>query len=219
MTFLGVDLGWQGRPSGVSRLQPYEAMRLDHHDDVLDWIRRRSAEGGAVVAVDAPLVIPNASGMRPVEKEMHREFGRFHAGCYPAHLGMPFAAGVTRFSHTLGEMGFDHLGRDFRGQLEVHPHAATVQLFGLDRIIKYKRGPVSERRAGLQRLRELVATLIPGDLPHVPEGGKALKEAEDMIDASLCAYLAWNWWRYGESRNRVFGNTTEGYIVVPNRAS
>jgi predicted RNase H-like nuclease len=219
MTFLGVDLGWHGRPSGVARLMPFRTGRLATHAEVLEWIDQQAGTGPAVVAVDAPLVIPNKAGMRPAEKAMHRAFGRYHAGCYPSHQGMPFAENVRLFSHSLLDRGFAHLGREPRGQIEVHPHAASVQLFRLDRIIKYKRGTVAERRMGLERFRGLLEGLLREPLPAVPSRGSSLKAVEDMLDASLCAYLAWNWWHSGEAGNQVFGDAEQGYIVVPNRAS
>ena len=37
------------------------------------------------VAIDAPLVVPNATGQRPVDRLVTRQYGRFHAGAYPAN--------------------------------------------------------------------------------------------------------------------------------------
>ena len=52
----------------------------------------------AVAAVDAPLVIPNQTGIRPAERDLNRDFRRFHAGCHAANLGRPFAEKVLSFS-------------------------------------------------------------------------------------------------------------------------
>lgn len=233
-TFVGVDLGWYGKPSGLASIEYdgaglrfRDSLRLTAHDDILDWIGRETGSGTAVVAVDAPLVIPNDSGIRLGERELNREFQRFHAGCHPANLGRPFAQHVTEFSRKLEEMGFIHgpsmqARQPGRFQIEVHPHAAAVKLFGLDRIVKYKRGRRAERAAELNRLRTLLADrLAESDprvaltLPPVPATGNT-KDAEDRIDAVLCAYIAAYWWHWGTERNSVFGNACEGYIVVPN---
>jgi predicted RNase H-like nuclease len=104
-----------------------------------------------------------------------------------------------------------------------------VRLFGLDRIIRYKKGRAAEKRAGLAILRGHLRTLADGSrglvgsptltemLDRDPKelAGKALKRYEDTLDAIFCAYLAWHCWRWGEERNEIFGTMAEGYIVVP----
>jgi predicted RNase H-like nuclease len=103
----------------------------------------------------------------------------------------------------------------------VHPHAATVNLFGLDRIVKYKRGTRRQRARELRRLRTLALSRLPAldpalqvCLPPVPRTGK-LKTVEDKIDAVMCAYIGAHWWHWGTQRNRLYGNEQTGYIVVP----
>src|SRR5262249_29242618 len=91
--FIGVDLGWYGKPSGLAslewrgrRLVKHNIARLEKVDEILDWIDSE-AGSNAVVGVDAPLVIPNQTGIRPAERELNRDFRRFHAGCHAANLG------------------------------------------------------------------------------------------------------------------------------------
>jgi predicted RNase H-like nuclease len=136
----------------------------------------------------------------------------------------------------LAKLGFRH---DFevgqakqqsgRWVFEVYPHPATVRLFSLDRIIKYKKGPPAQRRLGLRRLRDHLRQLANGSQGLSPsavleelldrdlEGlrGAQLKHYEDFLDAVFCAYLAWHCWRWGAERNEMFGTLTDGYIVVP----
>ena len=231
--FLGVDLGWYGKPTGLASigledgvLQLRTIARLESTGEIVDWIREEAGSGSAVVAVDAPLVIRNASGIRVAESELNRDYRRFHAGCHAANLGRPFARNVIAFSLALEELGFAngpgmvarHAGRF---QIEVHPHAASVSLFGLSRIVKYKRGTRAQRAAGLRHLRRLMLSLLPSldpplqfRLPGVPVKGP-LKPVEDRIDAMFCAYLAAYWWHWGLKRNRVYGSSDGGYIVVP----
>jgi len=55
--------------------------------------------------------------------------------------------------------------------LEVYPHAALVALFDLSTIIKYKKGNVAQKRAGLRELQGRIADLsthVP-PLPHTVE--------------------------------------------------
>ncbi|MBM3735235.1 MAG: DUF429 domain-containing protein [Acidobacteria bacterium] len=235
--FLGVDLGWHGKPTGLASLKRSGAalilrgvQRVEPVSEILAWIESETADGTAVVGVDAPLVIPNATGTRLAERELNRDFRRFHAGCHPANLGRPFAAHVTGFSRALETLGFAHgaaMSRQQPGrfQIEVHPHASSVVLFGLGRIVKYKRGLRATRAGELTRLRRLLLERLPDldppltpKLPPVPRRGP-LKPAEDQIDAVLCAYTAAYWWWWGTSRNRVYGSGAEGYIVVPQALS
>ena len=181
-------------------------------------------------AVDAPLVIRNQSSIRPAERELNADFRRFHAGCHAANLGRPFAQNVISFSRRLEALGFSHGAsmtphQEGRFQIEVHPHAATVSLFGLDRIVKYKRGTRAQRAQELRRLRKLAMSHLPrldpslsALLPSVPTTGN-LKPTEDKIDAVLCAYIAAHWWVWTRRRNSLYGDQDNGYIVVPQRAA
>jgi hypothetical protein len=103
-----------------------------------------------------------------------------------------------------------------RFQFEVHPHAACVQFFQLDQIVKYKKGSIGERRKELARYRELLSTRFDLNLPDIPLTGSSMKELEDQMDAVLCAQIAAHYWRYGTKRSTVYGSEAEGYIVVPN---
>jgi predicted RNase H-like nuclease len=237
-TFIGVDLGWYGKPSGLASidvddrgsLRLRDIARLEGVEEILDWIQAEVGIGQAVVAVDAPLIIRNQTGIRPAERDMNRDFRRFHAGCHAANLGRPFACNVLCFSKRLQTLGFKHGAviepqQDGRFQIEVHPHAASVNLFGLDRIVKYKRGKRAERARELRRLRTLMLSRLPEldpvlsmQLPAVPRTG-SIKPAEDRIDAVLCAYIAAHWWLWGAQRNRVYGDAEDGYIVVPERST
>ena len=232
-TFIGVDLGWYGKPSGLAsirlegpELHLQKVARLEAADEIVGWIETEVGSGSAVVGIDAPLVIRNETGIRPAERDLNRDFRRFHAGCHAANLGRPFARYVTAFGRLLELLGYAH-GASLkprqagRFQIEVHPHAATVSLFHLDRIVKYKRGRRDDRARELRRLRGLMLSRLPAadpalslQLPSVPRTGNT-KPVEDQIDAVMCAYIAAHYWRWGARRNTVYGSEAEGYIVVP----
>lgn len=236
MRFLGIDLGWQTGPTGVCCLQmsldTVSLSTLDHlatHADVLTWITHQAAATvPAMVAVDAPTVIPNPTGMRQPDRLAHRYFGKYHAGCYPANQASAFAPKLLAFSQALTDQGFSHaptlepqqLGRY---QIEFFPHPAMVHLFGLTRILKYKKGRIAQRRQELERLRSLLRLHLPNHtprlmlehLPSIPKGGAALKAVEDQLDSIVCAYGAAHWWYWGHQRNQVLGDLESGYIVVP----
>lgn len=239
MKCLGIDLGWSSGASGLcclgwqnGNLKLLDLQCVLEVDDILTWVDVHApALEPAIVAVDAPTLIPNTSGMRVPDRLAHKYFGRYHAGCYPANLGRPFAARTVGFGLSLEARGFKHADnitaqQPGRYQIESFPHAAMVHLFQLNRILKYKKGLLVERQSGLAQLRQCIIHHLPllepgldlaADLlPEIPKTGAALKAVEDQLDSLICAYIAAHWWYWGLTRNWVLGDRQSGYIVVPN---
>ena len=101
ISFIGLDMAWRidGNHSGIA------VMEGDAHQvclaaisrdvtsmaGVVDFVAAHS-QSDAVVAIDAPLVIKNATGQRDCERLITSHFGRFHARCHPSNLGHPHTA-------------------------------------------------------------------------------------------------------------------------------
>ena len=242
MKFIGIDLGWKSQPSGLCCLELVDGKlhllaldRIDAIADVLFWVDNCLQPGdSAIAAVDAPTIIPNPTGSREPDKLTHKHFGRYHAGCYPANLGLAFAKRTVGFGIELENRGFSHapeitpqkLGRY---QVEVFPHPAIVELFNLPLILKYKKGRLLERRLELIKLHKYIVEVLPTFKPalnlnshpvifaEIPTTGKALKVLEDKLDSLICAYVGAYWWYWGLERNIVLGDRATGYIVIPKR--
>lgn len=136
-----------------------------------------------------------------------------------------------RLTDALKQLQFEHdfaidnaRHRAGRWMFETYPHPSMVRLFGLDRIIRYKKGTVAQKREGLRSLQSYLGRLkalaktagLAALLNHdvaMPRG-RSLKHYEDQLDALFCAYLAWHCWRWGREKNDVFGSLADGYIVV-----
>lgn len=241
MKFIGVDLGWQSGASGLcclnwqnNCLEILDLTTKLEIDSILAWLDRFvSSRESAIIAVDAPTLIPNQTGMRLPDKLTHKYFGRYHAGCYPANLSRPFATRTVNFGLSLEQKGFLHAPeikpqQPGRYQIEVFPHTATINLFNLDRILKYKKGKLSDRATELIKLRNYLLTFLPSLTPTLNQNslsimpiipsktrGKELKSIEDKLDSLLCAYTAAYWWYWGKERNWVLGDINTGYIIVP----
>lgn len=235
--YVGIDLAWGGRnPSGLAVLcwQDYllrevvPAQLLHTDDEICRAIAEHDTGDTLVIAIDAPLVVPNLTGERPVEGEMRRRFARFHAACHPANrrlLGDPPRG--ERLCALLAEqlniqvVPAPPQREPCRIAFEVYPHAAMVRLFGLPRILEYKARPgrsLSYRRQQMQRYTDLLGCLPepslypPEWLSDVPEATTELKRFEDRVDALFCAWLAARaWWRGGE----VVGEAPTGTIWLP----
>lgn len=240
MKFIGIDLGWRSQPSGLcclewidGQLQLLDLDRKDAIADILIWIDQSvQADEPAIIAVDAPTLIPNATGSRLPDKLSHKYFGKYHAGCYPANQNLPFAERTINFGLELESRGFAHAPtiepqKLSRYQIEVFPHPAIVNLFNLERILKYKKGRLNERRLELIKLQNYLLNILPSFCPalrlcgsfpsEIPTTGAALKATEDKLDSLICAYVAAYWWYWGEQRNLVLGDRTTGYIIIPQR--
>lgn len=239
MYFVGVDLAWGDRnPTGVAAVDASGALRhvgvAGDDDDVLAQLRP-FVGGACVVAVDAPLVVLNASGNRPCEAALNRDFRRFDAGAHPANTGLAWFADGGRGARLCRALDLDldpHTPARRRA-LEVYPHAASVALFGLPKTLKYKQKPgrdVTVLRSELLLLIgfiEDLRTATPAlDVATCPRWGELqdavaqatrksqLRRAEDPIDAVLCAYIA----RYAHERPQdvtVYGEAAGGCIVTP----
>ena len=216
---------------------PSHPLRPVGHSNVLKSLDEIVASNeAALVAVDAPLVIPNQRGPRICDALIDDEYEAKHAGCYPMNLGSQFAANLLSFSDKLVERGFKHgcntparqVGRQL---IEVYPHPAVVELFALTSILRYKEKAGRTPEFRVSELSKLCSLLLglgdfepalklhARDLPKIPSGAwltnRNLKLVEDMLDGIVCAYVAAHWWFWGSERNTVFGSELDGYIIVP----
>lgn len=248
MKFIGVDLGWLSSPTGLcclvwetDQLKILDFDSQQELEEICAWIEQWvKADENALIAVDAPTLIPNITGMRLPDRLTHKYFGRYHAGCYPANLGKAFAQRTVKFGLELENLGFSHaptitpqqLGRY---QIEVFPHPATINLFNLQRILKYKKGKLAHRKSELDQLRRHIYEILPKRTSSLridaeksfssqtnpltcnlaPLKGLTLKAVEDQLDSLICAYVGAHWWYWGLQRNWVLGGIDTGYIVVP----
>ncbi len=223
---------------------------LSSDRDVLDFVGEAIPPGASgLVAIDAPLAVPNDEGSRPCDRELASVFRRFHAGPYPANRRNLARYGGLRgeaIAQQLADLGFAHNPcidslLESRKVIEVFPDPATVSLFNLDRVLKYKnrRGrDYALRWRDLSRLRDGLVDLAESDprlrLPANIAGmqirgcrGKALKQIEDLLDAIVCAFSALYAWSHGPRGYAVFGrgsledapplagSNSRGHILVP----
>ncbi len=241
MRFIGVDLAWGGRnPSGLAVLDASGNVvaegQATRDRDVAAFVAAHDGDG-AVLGLDAPLVVRNPAGTRPCESELQRRYGGRHAGPYSTNLAR--LGGRVRARELVARLPRPYLTvpRDpCRGRgwwaVEVFPHPALVALGGLRRALRYKKGPVEVRVAGLRQLHAVLAGLeaatpplrlspdgrLQGELSRLDSlRGRARKGFEDLADAHVCAYVGLWWWWHGRSSTLVAGDDEHGAILVPIR--
>lgn len=235
-THVGIDLAWGATArTGVAAVDASGRLLRSATvvtDEELDaWLAGLDGPLG-VVAVDAPLEVPNETGARGCERELTSAYGRYGCGCHVANRSRPW------FDPPRGEVlarrhgwSLDPTADGAAGTraVEVYPHAALIGLFGLGRVLPYK----AKARRDLAT-RQQAFTRLVGLLEQVPELGLAghpdwdeqvaavrsatrpvdLERLEDRLDAVLCAHLAWRWaTRPGDLH--VYGRPGEGAVVAP----
>jgi predicted RNase H-like nuclease len=240
MRFVGVDLAWGGRrPSGLAALDPggmVVGQGWATTDEEIAGFLALHDQGGAVLALDAPLVVANPAGTRRgCEAELQRRYGRVGAGPYPTNLGL--LGGRVRAMELLRRSARPYVTvpRDpGRGTgwwaVEVFPAPALVELGGLGRAVRYKKGPPEARRAGLRAVAAVLGGLagatpplrldragaLARELGRLDElRGAGLKAVEDLADAHVCAYVGLWWWTHGPAATLVAGDDASGAILVP----
>ena len=250
MRIVGIDLAWgERKPDGIAAIEVggrfgpilFSTTSVQGDGALLAMIQELAGRGPCLLAIDGPIICPNRDGMRPVDRFTHVLFGRRHAGCHPANATKCPRPG--RIARRLQALGFSPAfaldrprrqkeidGRPLRRQIEVYPHPATLRLFSLDRILKYKKGPAMVRRRELARLQVLLLRLLSRLDPPVKLGeeaerlfridprslqGSAHKEHEDRLDAMICALVGLHHWWHGGRRSQILGDLKTGYIVLP----
>lgn len=244
MRFVGLDLAWSPRnPSGGIVLSAKGCVlaatsALGSDDQILSFITEAVPPNtSGLVAIDAPLSVPNPDGSRLCDRQVASVFGRYHAAPYPANRQNLERYGGLRaesIRRELEALGFQHdpaiqRQNDTRRVIEVFPHPATVSLFQLNRTLKYKARSkrtyalrwreLHQLRQHLDSLREATPPLyMPPDLMSAPiEGlrGRRFKALEDTLDATVCAYSVLYAWHHGVRGYALYGSPPQGSIMIP----
>jgi len=238
LTLAGVDLAWQSEKNGTSvAIGELDSgvLTITETDPNLRSLRDVKAKLDSVwglrgIAIDAPLIMKNGHGQRPCEKHVGTAYGSRKASCHTSNLSRYPDPASVQLSQRLQDDGFVHLGQlSGKWQIECYPHPALIEIFGLPERHAYKKGRVTERRAGQTELSRLLLSLAdskvlplrfrPEDYDLLSEDhvgllrGAKLKQNEDWLDSIVCLYIAG---LYAiEVIEKVFGNVNQGYIYVP----
>lgn len=211
--FIGLDLAWSPRNNTAAVALEADddhahwivhCERLGDDEEVVAFVREAAGDSPALVAIDAPLIVPNEEGARPVDREITHLFGRYEAGCYPANRhrlgGCPRGEKIVAAlaEYRFGQNPYVQQYSKTRSVFEVYPHPATITLFHLDKTLKYKARPrrsLDSRRSELARLRDLLQGLEHSEpamssplavmaRPLSSLRGRAFKWYEDLSIAS-----------------------------------
>ncbi len=244
--FTGFDSAWGGRVSGAIcdlLLSPNEsspALELGAPPDLVRWPEAVARLSGGtysdaslhVLAIDQGLVVPNETGMRPVERNVARALmSKFKCGAYPSNRSNTSCygpdAGIWKLINALHEKGYVQSPEqvatpgcsDGKFFFECYPHPAIIGLFDLDLTLQYKvhkRNPDDWKQL-IQLLRGLSECDVPitNICSYLKPTFEQDKANEDCVDAIVAAYTAAWLWRFGWERSMCVGNAHSGYMVTP----
>jgi predicted RNase H-like nuclease len=231
MLIIGIDLAWgDKKPDGVAYINmgrssvSVKGFAYPRGDEELMTLLNSmlARQDKAFITVDAPIVCPNLTGTRPVDRLTHTLFHREHAACHPANrTKCPRPVRVREKLEALGIV----TGWDLHGSkklvAEVYPHPAMVRLFKLRRIVKYKKGTVDQRRSEFRRLQRLLRRFMGKSFPDLilnHETKNLLKTSwskpvEDLTDALFCALIGL--WHVEDRGSEIIGDLSTGFILLP----
>ena len=202
--FIGIDLAWgEKNPSGFSvvtssgnKLKIVDTQLLYSIDDIVTQIQKY-CEGEVYIGIDAPLVVPNQTGNRTIEKEFNRDFSKYKISMLPVNKTL-----LTKYSPNIRSVElFDRLSklnfkRDFMAAkvvFEVYPHSTISTLFNDNKILPYKRKRgrntefIKEQMfiyQGYLKKEFFVHKVLKEDVSLLK--GKSLKNYEDILDSLTC---------------------------------
>lgn len=197
---IGIDVGGCGKGFHAVALRNgrFDPKHFTQVSDVVDWCQNQNAQ---VIAIDAPCAWATSGGSRLSERSL--AIGGETIQCFKTPTRTS-AQGHAFYGWVFnGERLYESLaphyrlfeGTNRRGKivLETFPHAVVCSLVG--RVISARQKATTRRRV----LREHGYDDRP--LANI-----------DFVDAALCALSAD---RFLRGRTQEFGDTEEGFIVVP----
>ncbi|MBK1656905.1 DUF429 domain-containing protein [Paracraurococcus ruber] len=245
-TYIGFDSAWtdnQKAPGAIcavtmakGREVAFESPRLVSFDGARSAFERLRSPGGVtLLAIDQPTIVPNATGMRPVERAAASLVSWLGGGVQPSNRtrkGMFCdAAPIWPFLASLGAVEDPEAARTATAGhyvMEVFPALAVASFdagfFG--RLAGPRYNPsrrrtfrlndwvrVAEAAArGFQRLGCAQAARWCSSTARLPEPRKA---DQDRLDAALCTLIALHWRRRPREESILLGDLVNGYMVLP----
>jgi predicted RNase H-like nuclease len=243
--YIGFDSAWTDNPKapgaicavGVENKRPVwlEPPELVSFDQALTFIHKFCSKSGVIlIALDQPTVVPNSTGMRPVEHAAASLIGWLGGGVQPSNRRrcrmFCDAAPIWGFLKSLGAEENPEQARTADNGLflvEVFPALALASLddgfFGRLRAPKYNpiRGTFRScdwkrvtnsaqkqaRQFGCEELAEWCRAAEEIAQPRKPD--------QDKLDSALCVLIAMHWRLRPRESSLILGDLSSGYMVLP----
>ena len=210
--YIGVDLAW-GEGTASKAAKETGLVCLDPSGEILSagWARGIDAVvtwltatvlPGDVIAIDAPLVVSNETGMRECERQVAQRYGRWGVAANSTNLSRSWFGGLT-LRNALERAGFTYTSGEAAASgtvtfFECYPDTTLVGAveFGYDiERPRYKRlnpalADVAAKRAFraeecdelIRRIVSLAAGSVPLDLASHPVTAALVEEPSPLLD-------------------------------------
>jgi len=244
--YIGFDSAWADNPKapgaicavGIKDGVPvqFHDPRLVSFDQALKFIQGvRSDNGTTLVALDQPTLVPNLTGMRPVERVAAALVSWLGGGVQPANRGKVGmfcdASPIWRFLTALGAVEDPEGARaavDGLYLMEVFPALALASMgagfFG--RLSGPRYNPDRRkifRTADWVRVSEAAALEgaalgceeLAGWCRGIGRVTQPKKAHQDMLDSALCVLIALHWRLRPREASLLIGDLSTGYMVLP----
>ncbi len=241
---VGFDSAWEDKNPGAicsidfdeSGNAEFTKPRPASFDQACEFIKTKQQRFDVnLVAIDQPILVPNLTGSRPVDRAAGSFLWYMNGGAHSANRGMGERFGddapIWRFCDSI-----DHIQEPMQARIarsgnfliEVFPALALASMndafaepngapkYDPDKTKNYRYG---HWRAVTSVVNEFATAFEVGDLADWASGMRdrtdPTKGDQDMLDASICA-LTGLMWRAGPPESlAMLGDTTSGYMVTP----
>ncbi len=249
-TYIGFDSAWTDNPNAPGaictvqiadgRAIQCEPPRLVSFAQALTHIGLcRSRDGVTLVALDQPTIVPNLTGMRPVERVAASLVSWLGGGVQPSNRGrVGMFCAVSPVWGFLAELGAvedpekARINTEGLYLMEVFPALALASIdpgfFGRLRAPRYN--PARRKTFRMEdwgRVAHAAARDLDGfgcqELAAWCVGAatiaKPRKADQDMLDAVLCVLIALRWRLRPRAESMLLGDRVTGYMVLPASAN
>ena len=242
--YIGFDSAWTDNPKAPGAIcavgvESGQAMRFDpprlvSFADALPFIQARQSDTGVtLIALDQSTVVPNLTGMRPVERVAASLISWLGGGVQPSNRGRKgMFCDTSPIWGFLDELGALQKPEDVRSAttglylMEVFPALALASMGFFGRLAAPRYNPGRRKTFRMNdwvRVADAAATkadaLGCGDVSKwCRSAGKIArpkKADQDSLDAVLCVLIALHWRRRSRDESLILGDFDTGYMVVP----
>jgi predicted RNase H-like nuclease len=245
-TYVGFDSAWTDKASAPGaicavqldegRTPRFHAPRLASFREALEFIRSLHSQSAlTLVALDQPTIVPNLTGMRPVERVAASLVSWLGGGVQPSNRGKVGmfcdASPIWRFLSDLGAVEQPEECRtatDGLYLIEVFPALALPSFepafFG--RLNAPRYNPQRHRTFRLEHwvavanaaeatCRSLGLSAAGDWCAEVKAFAKPSKADQDRLDSIICLLIALHWRLRQRSDSMLLGGLDHGYMVLP----
>jgi len=239
----GFDSAWADKTRGAVCALSFDACGrasfeppvLVSFKEALEFINARKAFARVVVAIDQPIIVPNATGGRPAERIARSLLSSTKGGVQPASKAKAAMFGdhapIWQFKKALAAADDPQRARSRDSGLvlvEVFPALALPGLhapfacpggapkYNPKKSAKFKLADwEAVVKAAAATAEALGLTACVKWCSAVPIKEKPAKSKQDRLDSALCALIGFIWIACDPSASMMLGDLKSGYIVTP----